>query len=126
MLYLNRYHSDLFGTFGVLVFNNKIVCHTYERPWLNNSPNVSCIPVGEYAFNVVNSFRYGRCFSINDVPNRSAILIHVGSSELDTKGCILPGLSVDIENNKVLRSRLAMDKLRGILPNIGVIKIRSF
>lgn len=126
MLLLSRYHSDLCGSYGVLVFNNKIICHTYERPWLNNLPNLSCIPVGEYAYNIVSSFRHGRCFSINGVPNRSAILIHAGNGDADTQGCILPGLSVDIENCKVLRSRLAMDRLRAILPNIGTIKIRSF
>jgi len=126
MLHLNRYHSDLFGTYGVLVFNNKILCYTYERQWLNNIPNLSCIPVGEYAYNLVSSLRHGRCFSINNVPNRSAILIHAGNGAADTQGCILPGLSVDIENCRVLRSDLAMKKLRATLPNMGKIIIRSF
>lgn len=125
MLKLNRYHSDLFGTYGALVFNGRVVCHTYELPWLNNARNVSCIPEGEYPLVKIHSERHSDCYLVENVPNRSGILIHMGNGKSDTQGCILPGLSVDIDNNRVLRSLLAMQKLHDILPRKTTLTIRS-
>lgn len=121
---LIRYQSDLLGTRGVLKFNNTVLCHTLELPWRSNEKNNSCIPEGSYPSYKTSSPRFGSCFYIGDVPSRSAILIHAGNSLADTRGCVLVGL--DVDDKKVLHSRLAMTRLLNKLPqtfNLEIVKL---
>jgi hypothetical protein len=123
-LTLIRIHSDLLSTRGVLKFGRRILCYTLELPWRSNYKNVSCIPEGSYSCIKAVSPRFGQCLYFRDVPARSGILIHVGNSVADTRGCVLVGLDTDDKN--VLHSRLAMDRLLNALPesfNIDIIKV---
>jgi hypothetical protein len=63
---------------------------TIERPWLDNAPSVSCIPVGEYTMVRVNSPRFGPdTWEVADVPGRTHILIHTANyAQHDVEGCI--------------------------------------
>lgn len=79
------------GTFGVVVFENIPFCVSLEREWLNNKPNKSCIPAGEYACVRTDSPRFGDTFMVINVPGRSHILFHKGNLDDDSKGCILLG-----------------------------------
>jgi len=92
---LERFYAPCnVGTFGVLRLP-EFECVSVERPWLNNQPNVSCIPEGEY--DLVPS-RYNRggydTYEIRGVPDRSLIKIHVGNTALDVLGCVALGSSL--------------------------------
>lgn len=111
-------------------------CKTLELPYLENHKNISCIPEGEYKCERITSQKFGLCFLVNDVKDRSNILIHIGNyaseklvleraimnnlRKVDTLGCILPGLRfADLNNDcnlDVQDSTLAMGMLLHILP----------
>lgn len=88
---------------------------TLELPDLGNQKNISCIPEGKYEVHRIYSPKFGNCFHLQDVPGRSAILIHRGNYTKDTMGCILVGLNhIDIDNDglkDVSDSTIAMNKL---------------
>ena len=92
---------------------------TLELPDKGNAQNVSCIPEGVYKVKRISSPTRGIVFHVQDVPGRTAILIHVGNYaagvKVDTEGCILPGLRfVDINgdgNLDVAESAKAMSLL---------------
>lgn len=106
-------------TIGILQF--KDVTHdpiyTLENPWLNNKRYVSCIPKGDYHVAPFSGNKYKNVYEVIDVEGRSHILFHAGNIEMDTKGCILPGLKTGKlqGHNAVLQSRKAMDLIHSIV-----------
>jgi Family of unknown function (DUF5675) len=120
---LTRAQTSDEGTFGLLE-SEALEMHTGELPWKNNQRSVSCIPVGRYLCKAHRSPRHGQCFWLQDVPNRSEILIHSASWMGDTEkgfksnleGCIAIGMEFgkDIgphDQDAILQSRVAMTKL---------------
>lgn len=96
--------------------------YTLERPWLNNKPNISCIPPGFYAVKYLEksaSGRYRRCWHVQEVSGRSGILIHAGNYVEDTLGCILPGTSQN--GSAVYNSRSAMEIMRSRLQDFYLL-----
>lgn len=93
-LTLIRSASDDTGTFGQLSGY-----FTGELPWFNNDPDTSCIPAGEYEVLWKDHPKHGFCYELQNVPNRSTILIHSGNFcgnttkgfQSDVLGCILLG-----------------------------------
>ena len=84
--------EDESGIFGTLSNEDgELLCDTFELPWRQNKRSESCIPKGLYRAEVVVTKRFGRCVYIHDVPDRSDILIHIGNTATDTRGCILVG-----------------------------------
>ena len=79
------------GTFGVLRLDGRVFCVTLEPPDRGNRPDVSCIPAGRYRCRRVASPRFGAAFEVEDVPDRSHILLHAGNVAADTRGCVLLG-----------------------------------
>lgn len=78
-------------------------CDTLELPWLDNEPNVSCIPTGTYHC-TLQPFHATEMYQLSDVSGRFAIFIHNGNfatgNKVDTEGCILLGSSFsDIDGN---------------------------
>lgn len=97
---LVRWCSSTMGVFGTLELNG-FECATVERPWANNRPSVSCIPDGTYTLK--RDFYYTghyEAFEICDVPNRSRILIHVGNTMDDLKGCVAVGRDLGWINDR--------------------------
>lgn len=85
------------GTPGVLV-SESFGCRTLELPWLDNLSKRSCIPAGVYRCAIVNSPRFGRVYHVQNVPGRSAVLIHPGNWagqipqwRTHVQGCIVLG-----------------------------------
>lgn len=117
-IYLHRFKQDESGTFGLMVINNKPLCVTCEDPWNDNQRNVSCIPEGVYKVTERNSEKYKKHWHIQDVPNRSLILIHNGNTINHTKGCILVGQKLGYVGGRpaVINSIPMMNKLRESLP----------
>ena len=93
VLTLYRFPSRPDGTFGALcdADANGIFpfCVTVERPWADNRPQESCIPLGEYLCKRVNSPKFGETFEITNVPGRTHILIHKGNYYTDSIGCLI-------------------------------------
>lgn len=86
------------GTLGFLVTEG-FSCYTLELPWRENWWSISCIPKGNYDVSLKVSTRYGLAYYLENVPNRSGIIIHSGNLAGDeakgyktnTRGCILLG-----------------------------------
>lgn len=80
---------------GTVILPSGKVIRSIERPWLNNRPNISCIPEGVYPAKWLErsgSGRYKRVWHVTGVPGRSGILFHVGNLVRHSRGCILPGM----------------------------------
>lgn len=130
-LLLNRYDHDDKQTIGALFLldNNNNALKRWdclELPWKNNERRVSCIPTGSYKARKHRSPRFGNCLWIQDVPNRSEILIHAGNYHSDILGCILIGTDLkDINKDgylDVINSRNAMyDLMESINPLDGLM-----
>jgi hypothetical protein len=97
---------------------------SYELPWKDNAPNISCIPVGKYKCEryISESYPKERCaYHVKDVPGRKGILLHAGNTWKDTQGCILIGrgrgcLYLDGKDvMAVLSSRQAMQEFCDVL-----------
>ena len=113
-LTLTRVKSGPAGTFGLLTDSaGEWETKTVERPWLDNKPNVSCIPVGEYEIHRHNSPRFGDCCIIRPTAPRTHILIHVANFASDVKGCIGVGCAFSVIGGKpaVAHSRRAFGEL---------------
>lgn len=91
-------------------------CKTLELPWLLNTIDISCITPDKYVIiKVYNHPKYGNCFEILNVKNRTDILSHFGNYKKDTRGCILPGEGfTDIDNDGLLDVTYSRDTIRKI------------
>lgn len=98
----------------------KFTLSTLELPWVCNARNISCIPVGRYRISHRWSQKYGDHVLIENVPNRSMILIHAGNLPSQTRGCVLVGTGLadinDDDKPEVINSRVALRKLVDMLP----------
>lgn len=95
-LVLERFGYMPFGTYGKLKFPNGEEFYTVERPWLNNEPNISCIPEGIYELGLryspvvkrTTGGEFTEGWEVMDVPNRSYIMLHPANWPNDVQGCI--------------------------------------
>ena len=110
LVLLRTYHST--GVNGVLLLEGRELCKTIELPWLQNLPQKSCIPEGDYALQKRFSAKFGWHFILYGVPNRSAILIHpANNAALELKGCIAPVLQ-HTAAGRGTSSRRALERLK--------------
>lgn len=117
---LTRDPSTDEGTFGTLQLDGQTL-HSIELPWRDNKPRESCIPVGLYRCEIVQSPKFGRVYGLRDVPGRSNILIHAANWAGDTSkgyrsdllGCIAPCMVFGQLNGQMagLQSRVALAEL---------------
>lgn len=105
VLTLTRFASLNHGTIGRLTYKDKS-WWSIERPWLDNAPNISCIPVGRYTmrrFYDVHNYRSSKSidgayvWEICDVDGRTVILVHVANWASNVEGCI--GLGTGLYKN---------------------------
>ena len=124
---LIRYYSNDDCTLGVLT-DGKFFLYTLENPWLDNAPNISCIPAGTYTVVEHNGSKYKGVWRLENVEGRYSILIHWGNTSANTQGCILVGTGVgELGGHKaVLSSREAIELLRayGGLTTITIEDVR--
>lgn len=92
---LTRIKSNDIQTLGCLDLYDGIhrvfSCKTLELPDLNNQPQKSRIPEGDYSVVYRKSPSQGDSYHVQDVPGREWILIHKGNFYFDILGCILVG-----------------------------------
>ena len=133
-LVLERNKSTLHSVTGKLLLldnkNNLILqLRTLERPWVFNERKISCIPSGTYLVKRHISPKFGQCFKIQDVKERSDILIHSGNVVNDTLGCVLVGLTSgtvdDTDTAMVYSSRKAMAVLLALIDKEIVLQISN-
>ncbi len=109
------------STIGKLFINGESYCDTLENPYINNERNISCIPEGQYKVRLrlarESATRDYLHLLVQDVPNRSYILFHIGNTAKDTSGCILVGNGR--QQDVVENSRLAMDLVIKEILNLG-------
>ena len=89
-------------TSGYLAVNDKIICHTLERPWADNKKNISSIPAGEYSAILRYDHKDHWRIELLDVPGpdgkkRDNVQIHIGNTLDDTIGCILVGMKLEAD-----------------------------
>lgn len=77
------------GMFGVYMYAGVPFAVTLEPPWLNNQPNISCIPEDTYLADLVNSPHFGKVYQFRNVPGRTDVLNHWGNRLKNTQGCVL-------------------------------------
>ena len=109
------------STIGKLFINGESFSDTLENPYINNERNISCIPEGQYKVRLrlarESATRDYLHLLVQDVPNRSYILFHIGNTAKDTSGCILVGNGR--KQDVVENSRLAMDLVIKEILNLG-------
>jgi hypothetical protein len=88
---------------------------TIERPWLNNAPDISCIPAGLYTlkYQWSDGHEMGLFWFLN-VPGRTACEFHSANLAAQLKGCMAPG-----------DSRASMMAIQGYAPADGVTNSRA-
>lgn len=77
-----------------VIENNEVLfsCKTLELPYLNNACNISSIPQGKYELILEYSPKFQRnLWSVENVPGRKGIRMHVGNYFTQIEGCILLG-----------------------------------
>ncbi len=123
---LERFAYTPFGTFGKM-YIPEYQCFTVERPWLNNIPKESCIPVGEYgmALGFYNRGGYP-AYEITGVPGRTLIKIHIGNTMDDLLGCIAPGKALGFLERKwaVTSSKKAFTEFMAAMDGVERSKIQ--
>lgn len=117
LLKLHRISSNSHRTQGILIVPNHRPFTTLELPWRENKRNISCIPNGTYPLKLHTSPRFGKTLLVDNVPDRSEILIHSGNTIRDTEGCILVGYMFGsvMDLDAVLNSKQANLQLFSIL-----------
>ena len=83
------------STLGKLYLNGGIYWQTLELPYKDNQRSISCIPAGTYKVRKrtaeESTTRKYEHLLIQDVPQRSFCLFHIGNYPNNTMGCILVG-----------------------------------
>lgn len=93
---------------------------TLELPDDFNQRSISCIPKGAYickphGWEPDTQYKYKRVWEVCDVPDRDAILLHVGNYIKDTDGCILVGTDLVSSKPMVSNSTKAINLLRDLI-----------
>lgn len=131
-IYIKRYLHQKEQTLGNgIVFNERNgIVYTFaslELPWRDNQRGISCIPEGVYDAILHDSPKFGKSIWIQNVPNRSEILIHYANYVRELRGCIAVGRShIDIDADglkDVTSSRHTIKKIVAELPNKFKVQI---
>lgn len=106
-------------TTGEMLIEGEHFAYTLERPWLDNAPNISCIPEGDYFVKLLYSPHFGRPLPhILGVPGRSGILIHALNYVTQTEGCIGIGDERGA-GNTILESQSALGRFLEWFASLG-------
>lgn len=134
-LIITRYQSDAKQTIGTaeLCKNDGAVVakwHSLELPNLGNQRRISRIPEGTYKARKHTSPKFGRSLWLQDVPNRTEILIHKGNYHSDILGCILLGKQLSDINKDgfmdVTQSGVAVKELMDLLKDMDSILVEIY
>lgn len=106
------------ATIGVLTIfeTDHAPIYTLENPKRETKKD-DRIPAGIYKCVTYSGTKYKNVYHVENVPERSAILLHWGNTEKDTEGCILLGNRVgEIAGSPaVLDSRNCFERFRELI-----------
>lgn len=124
-LYVLRFGTSPLGTIGSFFLNGSHVCYSLERPWLDNLPFNSCFPAGVYNLGVPYSYKGGIRIDISGIPERDHCQIHTANFITELEGCISPGTTFGVINNKfaILSPVTAMHTLANFIQANSIGKI---
>lgn len=125
MVLIERTEYNKNYTLGKLTFDD-FECVTIERPWANNQPFFSCVPVGKYDLCKFNSLKFGKVYALNGNGicisegvncTRYAILIHPANLSSELQGCIALGDQFGIINGQkaVLNSKKTVSRFYDLI-----------
>lgn len=89
----DRQADESCGKFGSFTTDSGFSVYSLERPSSGDHP---CIPAGTYEVKKTPHPIHGLCYEVQNVPGRSAILIHPANWFFQLLGCIALGRSVQI------------------------------
>lgn len=116
VLTLKRTHHLPEATLGQLFIEDVTTdpIYTLENPEREKD---SRIPAGEYQCKPYSGTKYKDVYIVQNVPGRTAILIHWGNTEKDTLGCILIGNRLGQLNGEpaVLQSKRCFERFRSLI-----------
>lgn len=122
MILIRRYKDT--HTEGKLIFPDGSYVYTLERPDLNNKPNISCIPEGEYLVDRDKTGRF-QWYRFRNVHGRSHIEIHPANKVDQLMGCVAPCMK--LVDGVGYNSKAACEKLlEWIGDNSFVLTIRRY
>lgn len=115
-------------TIGELFYNGKFFCYTLEdvvRPaGAAKVPGATAIPAGTYPVSIERSPTFRMLTPrLHEVPGFEGVLLHVGNSAADTRGCILVGFSKLPSNVKIYKSEDAFQALMAKLLDATCIEL---
>lgn len=92
--------SNRFCTVGNWYHDKELICHTMEKPWLQNQNDISCIPAGLYDMNYRVSPSKGETFyfsnpklnvTLDTEGTRTYVQIDKANVQSELLGCIAVG-----------------------------------
>jgi hypothetical protein len=97
--------------------------YSIELKWLDNKPDVSCIPAGTYTLSPYSSPKHGDVWIFDNVPNRTLCLLHPANFACEVRigeiihpneleGCCAMGFGIDESIPMITRSQDAIAYLR--------------
>lgn len=114
------------GSFGVLSHEGQQIAVTTECPWLDNKPNLSCVPEGTYELVKHTGTKYKDVLALHnpslgvthyaeDKSLRSTCLIHPANFPHELNGCIALGTHYHPDKWGVANSRDALKRLHELI-----------
>lgn len=130
---IQRYWGDKCQSLGIMTLldnelNPIFTSMSLERGWLDNKPNESCVPVGEYDCVLEYSPRFKKdLWELKGVPNRSECKFHASNYWNQLNGCIALGDTAENIGRDfrldVTNSGKTMDTFHRLLRNEKQIKV---
>lgn len=102
------------GTNGTLFCNGRFLGFAIELSWLENQKMKSCIPEGIYTLKARFSEKFNHHLILENVPDRSMILIHpANDAKNELLGCIAPvsflsGIGKGTSSTQLLKKLVAL------------------
>lgn len=91
-----------------------------ELPWIDNTPYISCIPANKYYAIATRRWSNNKyALWVQDVPNRTQIMVHKANYPSDVLGCLGPGRHKLIENSEIIGvgpSKPVMEEIEKYIP----------
>lgn len=122
-----REGENAYGTWGYLItWDGAKWVHQGYTLEPRSSVGKGPIPLGDFRFNRWMSSKLKKTLRLHNVPGFTDILIHVGNTQSETKGCILAAKNVDRLKNptRLVNSRVMTDWLYDNQPQ-GLVLVRS-